>query len=89
MKTMELRVKNSVGLHEGHVVNALSTKASMFKSSIELEYEGSKIDVKSVLGLLSLGIPEGSFIKFYIDGIDEDKALTAMKNELRDSGFVE
>jgi phosphocarrier protein len=77
-----------MGLHASPA-SALSNKALKFKSSIELEYNGSKVDVKSILGLMSLGIPSEAFIKIYADGEDEERALKAMQGELRESGMIE
>lgn len=88
MKTMELRFKENMGLH-ATPASSLSNKALRFKSSAMLEYNGSVVDVKSILGLMSLGIPSEAFIKLTTDGEDEERALKALHNELRDSGLVD
>ena len=58
-------------------------KANEFKSSIWVEVEDRKINAKSLLGVLSLGIVKGSTITLVADGADEQEAidtLTALIN---------
>ena len=88
MKTVELRISNNVGLH-AQPASALVTKAMRFKSDIKLEFDETIVDVKSILGLMSLGIPGESFIKLHADGEDEEQALKTLVNELYDYGVIE
>ena len=55
MVTKEVIVKNSTGLH-ARPATLLVKKASAFKSDISLEYNGKKANVKSLIGVLSLGV---------------------------------
>ena len=63
-------------------------KANEFKSSIWVEVEDRKINAKSLLGVLSLGIVGGTTIRIIADGADEKEAVESLV-ELVESGFAE
>ena len=74
MVTKEVIVKNSTGLH-ARPATLLVKKASAFKSDISLEYNGKKADVKSLIGVLSLGVSKDANVKVIASG--DDEALAA------------
>ena len=63
-------------------------KANEFKSSIWVEKEERRVNAKSLLGVLSLGIVGGTNIKVIADGADEQQAVEALV-KLVASGFSE
>ena len=65
---------------------SLIQKANEFKSSIWIEKEERRVNAKSLLGVLSLGIDGGTTIKVIADGSDEQAAVNALV-DLVDSGF--
>ena len=74
MVTKEVIVKNSTGLH-ARPATLLVKKASAFKSDISLEYNGKKANVKSLIGVLSLGVSKDANVKVLASG--DDEALAA------------
>lgn len=74
MVTKEVIVKNSTGLH-ARPATLLVKKASAFKSDISLEYNGKKANVKSLIGVLSLGVSKDANVK--VIAIGDDEALAA------------
>ena len=74
MVTKEFIVKNSTGLH-ARPATLLVKKASAFKSDISLEYNGKKANVKSLIGVLSLGVSKDANVKVIASG--DDEALAA------------
>ena len=70
MVTKEVIVKNSTGLH-ARPATLLVKKASAFKSDISLEYNGKKANVKSLIGVLSLGVSKDANVKVIASGHDE------------------
>lgn len=74
MVTKEVIVKNSTGLH-ARPATLLVKKASSFKSDISLEYNGKKANVKSLIGVLSLGVSKDANVKVIASG--DDEALAA------------
>ena len=87
MFVREVEVKNQVGLH-ARPATFFIQKANEYKSSIWVEKEERRVNAKSLLGILSLGIVGGTSIRIIADGADEQEALTGLI-ELVDSGFAE
>ena len=87
MCVKEVLVQNQVGLH-ARPATFFIQKANEFKSSIWVEKEERRVNAKSLLGILSLGIVGGTQIRIIADGADEQEAVTAL-TELVDSGFAE
>ena len=87
MISREVTIKNSVGLH-ARPATFFIQKANSFKSSIWVEKDDRKVNAKSLLGVLSLGIAKGMTITIIADGIDENTAVDALC-DLIDSGFEE
>ena len=76
-----------VGLH-ARPATFFIQKANEFKSSIWVEKEERRVNAKSLLGVLSLGIVGGTFIKLIADGSDEQQAVDSLV-KLIESGFAE
>ncbi|GHV49539.1 PTS sugar transporter subunit IIA [Clostridia bacterium] len=87
MFVKEVAVKNSVGLH-ARPATFFIQKANEFKSSIWVEKEDRKVNAKSLLGVLSLGIVGGTVIKIIADGSDDEAAVSGLV-DLVDGGFAE
>ena len=80
-------VQNQVGLH-ARPATFFIQKANEFKSSIWIEKEERRVNAKSLLGILSLGIVGGTSIRIIADGPDEQDAVNGL-NDLVESGFAE
>ena len=80
-------IRNSVGLH-ARPATFFVQKANSFKSSIWVEKEDCRVNAKSLLGVLSLGISKGTAITLIADGTDEAAAVEGLAS-LIDSEFGE
>lgn len=87
MYVKDVVVQNQVGLH-ARPATFFIQKANEFKSSIWIEKEDRRVNAKSLLGILSLGIVGGTTIKIIADGADEQAAVEGL-SDLVDSGFAE
>ena len=74
MYVKEVTVKNSVGLYARPATYFIQ-KANEFKSSIWIEKEDRRVNAKSLLGVLSLGVTGDTTIKIIADGMDEQDAV--------------
>jgi phosphocarrier protein HPr len=86
MYVKEVTVENQVGLH-ARPATFFIQKANEFKSSIWVEKEERRVNAKSLLGVLSLGIVGGT-IRIIADGADEQAAVDGLI-KLVESGFAE
>ncbi len=87
MFVKEVLVQNQVGLH-ARPATFFIQKANEFKSSIWVEKEERRVNAKSLLGVLSLGIVGGTSIRIIADGSDEQTAVDALV-KLIETGFAE
>jgi phosphocarrier protein len=85
MFTKEVSVQNQVGLH-ARPATFFIQKANEYKSSIWVERDERRVNAKSLLGVLSLGIVGGTTIKVIADGTDEIQAVEGLV-KLVESGF--
>lgn len=87
MYVKEVTVQNHVGLH-ARPATFFIQKANEFKASIWVEKEERRVNAKSLLGVLSLGIVGNTPIKIIADGPDEQQAVDSLV-KLVESGFAE
>jgi len=87
MISKNVTIQNNVGLH-ARPATFFIQKANSYKSSIWVEKEDRRVNAKSLLGVLSLGIIKGMTITLIADGPDETDALEGLVS-LIDTGFSE
>lgn len=87
MLSRDVTIQNNVGLH-ARPATFFIQKANSYKSSIWVEKEDRRVNAKSLLGVLSLGIVKGMTVTLIADGSDEAEALAGLE-ELIQSGFGE
>lgn len=87
MYVKDVVVQNKVGLH-ARPATFFIQKANEFKSSIWVEKEERRVNAKSLLGVLSLGIIGGTTIRVIADGADEENSVESLV-KLVNSGFTE
>ena len=83
MFVREVDVKNQVGLH-ARPATFFVQKANSYKCSIWVEKEDCRVNAKSLLGVLSLGIAKGMTVTLIADGADEALAVEGLVNLIND-----
>ena len=82
MYKKEVVVRCDSGLHNKQVTYFVQ-KANEFKSSIWLESENRRMNAKSLLGIMSLGIVTGAAVTLSADGADAEDAVNALETMLQ------
>ena len=77
MYTQNVTINNEVGLH-ARPATFFIQKANEFKSGIWVEKEERRVNAKSLLGVLSRGIVQGTAITLIADGVAETEAVDAL-----------
>ncbi|MDD6159076.1 MAG: HPr family phosphocarrier protein [Oscillospiraceae bacterium] len=85
MVSKEVVINNQVGLH-ARPATFFIQKANEYKCSIWVEKEERRVNAKSLLGVLSLGIVKGTTVNIIADGSDEEEAIATLV-ELVNSDF--
>lgn len=79
-------VTDEAGLHARPATTLVNT-ASKFKSNLQLEYLGNKVNLKSIMGVMSLGVRQGASITIIADGDDSEEALNSIESILKEQGI--
>ena len=87
MTSRNVQITNNVGLH-ARPATFFIQKANSYRSSIWVEKDDRRVNAKSLLGVLSLGIVKGMTITLIADGEDEKEALDGLA-DLINTGFAE
>ena len=83
MVSTSVTIQNSVGLH-ARPATFFVQKANSYKCSIWVEKEDCRVNAKSLLGVLSLGIAKGMTVTLIADGADEALAVEGLVNLIND-----
>lgn len=81
-------VIDPVGLH-ARPATILVNQASKFSSDIKLVYNGKEVNLKSIMGVMSLGIQQGAEITISAEGDDAEAAITALTETITTQGLGE
>lgn len=77
MITQDVTLKNTIGLH-ARPATFFIQKANSYRSSIWVEKDDRRVNAKSLLGVLSLGVVGGMTVTLMADGEDEKEAIKAL-----------
>ncbi|WP_251553847.1 phosphocarrier protein HPr [Neobacillus muris] len=88
MAEKQFHVVADTGIH-ARPATLLVQAASRYNSEITLEYKGKTVNLKSIMGVMSLGIGKGADIKINAEGNDADDALNSLEELLKKEGLAE
>lgn len=88
MAEKQFTVIDKAGIHARPASQLVNT-ANQFKSDIFLVYNGKDTNLKSVLGVMSLGIGNGESFSIRAEGEDAEKALAALEETLKEQGLTD
>lgn len=81
-------ITDEAGLHARPATIVVNT-ASKYDSDIYLEYNGRRVNLKSIMGVMSLGVPQGAEITVIVEGGDEEAALNGIEAALKERGLID
>lgn len=81
MEIHKYKVTTATGIH-ARPATQLVQIASKFNADMKLEYRGKEVNLKSIMGVMSLGIGQNAVITVIADGSDENRASAAIRREM-------
>lgn len=87
MVEKQFKVIDSTGIH-ARPATMLVNAASKFNSTIYLGFKDRKVNLKSIMGVMSLGVPQGSEIIISAEGDDELDALNVLESLMNSEGLA-
>jgi phosphocarrier protein len=88
MAEQKFVITEESGLH-ARPATVLVNAASKFASDINLECDGKSINLKSIMGIMSLGISKGDEITVVAKGDDAEEAIAAIEKIVKDENLAE
>ncbi len=79
----QIDIINKLGLH-ARAAAKFVTCASHYESSIHLNHNGHEVNGKSIMGVMMLAAAQGTTLTLSIDGTDEETAMTALEELVKD-----
>ncbi|MBF0713908.1 phosphocarrier protein HPr [Gemella sp. GH3] len=87
MLKREYKIIDETGIH-ARPATLLVQAASKFESTIELEFKGRKVNLKSIMGVMSLGVGKDADIVIYTDGSDAEEAINTIEETMKKEGLI-
>jgi phosphocarrier protein HPr len=81
-------ITSESGLHARPATTLVQT-VGRFDCEVNLEYKGRTVNLKSIMGVMSLGVPSGGQIKITADGSDAEAAIEAVTDTISKEGLGE
>lgn len=88
MEKREFHIVAETGIH-ARPATLLVQAASKFNSDINLEYNGKPVNLKSIMGVMSLGVGQGADVTITADGDDAKEAIEAIADTMKKEGLAE
>ena len=87
MEKKEFHVIAETGIH-ARPATLLVQAASKFNSDVTLEYNGKSVNLKSIMGVMSLGVGQNADVVISADGADEAEAIAAIEETMKKEGLA-
>lgn len=84
----EFDITSETGIHARPATMLVQT-AGKYNSDINLEYNDKSVNLKSIMGVMSLGVGQGSKVTITADGDDEKEAIEGIKKVMKNEGLGE
>ena len=88
MEKREFNIIAETGIH-ARSATLLVQAASKFNSDINLEYKGKSVNLKSIMGVMSLGVGQNASVTITAKGDDEKEALDAVAETMKKEGLTD
>ena len=81
------KITEESGLHARPATILVNT-VNKFASDVNVEYENKTVNMKSVMGVLSLGVIKGAQVKVIAKGSDEEELLSALTEAMIENHLI-
>jgi len=83
MRSLKFKVNDPVGLYATPATELVDF-VKQFHCHLTLRYENKEVNLKSMMGVLSLGVPTKATLEIIADGEDEKRALELIENKIKE-----
>lgn len=87
-QSKDFHIIAETGIH-ARPATLLVQAASKFTSDVTLSYQGKDVNLKSIMGVMSLGVGQGADVTIKTEGADEEAAMTTIAEAMATEGLAE
>ena len=87
-QSKDFHIIAETGIH-ARPATLLVQAASKFASDVTLSYQGKDVNLKSIMGVMSLGVGQGADVTIKTEGADEEAAMTTIAEAMATEGLAE
>ena len=87
-QSRDFHIVAETGIH-ARPATLLVQAASKFASDVTLSYQGKDVNLKSIMGVMSLGVGQNADVKISAEGDDEAEALAAIADTMSAEGLTD
>lgn len=87
MKEIKIVIKDEAGMH-ARPASLVCKEAAKYESESTITYKDKTVNLKSILGVMSLGVPSTSTVTIKVDGEDEEKAFDSILNVFKENNLI-
>ncbi|MGG0921783.1 phosphocarrier protein HPr [Leuconostoc suionicum] len=87
-QSKDFHIIAETGIH-ARPATLLVRAASKFASDVTLSYQGKDVNLKSIMGVMSLGVGQGADVTIKTEGADEEAAMTTIAEAMATEGLAE
>ncbi|WP_085992325.1 phosphocarrier protein HPr [Oceanobacillus senegalensis] len=88
MLEKEFKIIDKAGIH-ARPATTLVQSVTNVSSEVNLEYNEKKVNLKSIMGVMSLGMTQGAKVKVIVSGSDEKETMEKITQTLKEQGLAE
>lgn len=88
MEKHDFNITAETGIHARPATMLVQT-AGKYSSDITLEYNGKSVNLKSIMGVMSLGVGQGADVTISAEGSDEADAINAIQETMKKEGLCD
>ncbi|WEG10928.1 phosphocarrier protein HPr [Pullulanibacillus sp. KACC 23026] len=88
MESKTFKVVSEAGIH-ARPATAIVNEANQYAAEIEITYKDKTVNLKSIMGVMSLGIAHGADITITAEGSDAKEAIEGLTDRLKSEGLAE
>lgn len=88
MEKRDFTITAETGIHARPATILVQT-ASKYTSDVSLSYNGKSVNLKSIMGVMSLGVGQGADVTISAEGADEADAIAAITDTMKKEGLAE
>lgn len=88
MKEITVKIIDPSGIH-ARPATVLVNAASRYTADVKLGYNGNEVNLKSIMGVMSLAVPSGAEVRIMAEGDDSEQAVEGILTVLREQKLAE